>query len=428
MDEYLKNGSKASRLVSRENQLKNRLLPISEAAKFSFYSAEYLSLRARQGKLKARKIDGAWFTSRRWVYDYQKTCSQIPTAQAQSGAVDEKQIGEKLEEQIKKLENKFEEITKKILFPASLIKKDKSSENIVRAEKSREVSLIDLLNGTVLAVSCFFEKIEKMAVRGAEEFSAWRTKLAAEARDNEKYFWQGGAGRFLKYALPSVFLAVSGIWSWQNPGAFAEIGRYFQQSAKEKISDVAKSVFAAPQKISWDFAESPKNLKNDLASSFEILGQGFEEFKLSSGGAAADLIQKIRRSSFDAGRTGEETFLAAGKGLKDLAENTSQAPFEAKNQVFLTQKTAREGARTAASVFSEKSFVLADAVENLPRNLAAFYNLAAQKNDSLKGIMRRSIQTTGQKIYSFDFKETIQKTFSYSFDRLYSISGYCGRR
>ncbi|MFA5877643.1 MAG: hypothetical protein WC880_04790, partial [Candidatus Paceibacterota bacterium] len=39
-------------------------LPLSQAAKFSPYDSEYLSLLARRGKLVAKKIDGIWFTTR----------------------------------------------------------------------------------------------------------------------------------------------------------------------------------------------------------------------------------------------------------------------------------------------------------------------------------------------------------------------------
>ncbi|MBP6946192.1 MAG: hypothetical protein KBB46_02790, partial [Candidatus Pacebacteria bacterium] len=42
----------------------DRWLPLSQAAKFSPYDSEYLSLLARKGKLVAKKIDGIWFTTR----------------------------------------------------------------------------------------------------------------------------------------------------------------------------------------------------------------------------------------------------------------------------------------------------------------------------------------------------------------------------
>ncbi|RLF68127.1 MAG: Fic family protein [Thermoplasmata archaeon] len=52
--------------VSDERQL----LPLGELAGDSGYSQEYLSLRSRQGKLDAVKIDGIWYSSRAALREY----------------------------------------------------------------------------------------------------------------------------------------------------------------------------------------------------------------------------------------------------------------------------------------------------------------------------------------------------------------------
>ena len=49
---------------------KKHLISLRQATKLCDYSADYLKLRARQGKLKAEKIDGAWMTSQAWVEDF----------------------------------------------------------------------------------------------------------------------------------------------------------------------------------------------------------------------------------------------------------------------------------------------------------------------------------------------------------------------
>lgn len=49
-----------------------RLVTLAELSKKSNYSQEYLSLRARQGKLDALKIDNVWHSSLRALKDYQK--------------------------------------------------------------------------------------------------------------------------------------------------------------------------------------------------------------------------------------------------------------------------------------------------------------------------------------------------------------------
>ncbi|GEM_PF-6477473 len=47
-----------------------KLLPISAAAKYTPYSAEYLSLLARKGRLKAVKISRDWLTTAQAVEEY----------------------------------------------------------------------------------------------------------------------------------------------------------------------------------------------------------------------------------------------------------------------------------------------------------------------------------------------------------------------
>jgi len=50
-----------------------RLVTLSELYKKSDYSQEYLSLRARQGKLDAIKIENIWYSSKRALKDYEKS-------------------------------------------------------------------------------------------------------------------------------------------------------------------------------------------------------------------------------------------------------------------------------------------------------------------------------------------------------------------
>lgn len=46
------------------------ILSISEAAELTPYSAEYLSLRARSGKLEAVKVGRNWLTTRNAILKY----------------------------------------------------------------------------------------------------------------------------------------------------------------------------------------------------------------------------------------------------------------------------------------------------------------------------------------------------------------------
>src|SRR3989338_2148850 len=53
--------------------IKAQYISLLEAAKISSYSQEYLSLRARQGKLRAEKIGRNWVTTKEWLAAYTET-------------------------------------------------------------------------------------------------------------------------------------------------------------------------------------------------------------------------------------------------------------------------------------------------------------------------------------------------------------------
>jgi len=54
------------------NSSKNNYISLQEATKFCEYTQEYLSLRARQGKLKSVKFGRNWVTKREWLEEYLK--------------------------------------------------------------------------------------------------------------------------------------------------------------------------------------------------------------------------------------------------------------------------------------------------------------------------------------------------------------------
>ena len=55
-----------------QNKVRKKYISLREATKYCNYSQEYLSLRARQGKLKAVKFGRNWVTTREWLEDYIK--------------------------------------------------------------------------------------------------------------------------------------------------------------------------------------------------------------------------------------------------------------------------------------------------------------------------------------------------------------------
>jgi hypothetical protein len=55
---------------STQEKEASNYVSLQEAVKYCNYSQEYLSLRARQGKLKAMKIGRNWVTKKEWLEDY----------------------------------------------------------------------------------------------------------------------------------------------------------------------------------------------------------------------------------------------------------------------------------------------------------------------------------------------------------------------
>src|SRR3990167_8863579 len=53
--------------MSEDNK---KYISLHEASALCFYSQDYLSLRARQGKLKAIKIGRNWMTTVEWLTEY----------------------------------------------------------------------------------------------------------------------------------------------------------------------------------------------------------------------------------------------------------------------------------------------------------------------------------------------------------------------
>ena len=53
-----------------EKSLGTNYISLQEATKFCNYSQEYLSLRARHGKLKSVKLGRNWMTTKEWLEEY----------------------------------------------------------------------------------------------------------------------------------------------------------------------------------------------------------------------------------------------------------------------------------------------------------------------------------------------------------------------
>ncbi len=84
-----------------------KFIPLSEAEKHSEYSADYLKLRARQGKLKAEKVNRRWMTTLGWLEKYEKRMDKYWDLRKKKGLTPEE-----AEEKIEKLKKAKERVKK----------------------------------------------------------------------------------------------------------------------------------------------------------------------------------------------------------------------------------------------------------------------------------------------------------------------------
>ena len=61
----------------KEEKNPKEYIPLQEAAKYCHYSQEYLSLRARQGKLRSLKFGRNWVTKKEWLEEYEKKVKEF---------------------------------------------------------------------------------------------------------------------------------------------------------------------------------------------------------------------------------------------------------------------------------------------------------------------------------------------------------------
>ena len=73
--------------------LKNKYISLQEATKYCSYSQEYLSLRARQGKLKSAKTGRNWVTTKEWLEDYLKDINGLVVEPLKTKKIQKKDKG-----------------------------------------------------------------------------------------------------------------------------------------------------------------------------------------------------------------------------------------------------------------------------------------------------------------------------------------------
>jgi len=152
------------KLGTNEIQDKEEYISLAKASEFSPYSQDYLSLRARQGKLKAVKLGRNWATKKEWVENYatsmgeyrEELDNKIEENDGERARFKNKKIGQtkKIEEQEKELIQNDVLIQKNIL-PQNI---EASARAIIPASKEKgfKFAIVTGLTFLVLLSSVVF--------------------------------------------------------------------------------------------------------------------------------------------------------------------------------------------------------------------------------------------------------------------------------
>ncbi len=132
-----------------EKPKENEYISLAKAAKLCPYSQDYLSLRARQGKLKAIKLGRNWVTTKEWVEEYMQKSQQFfekriskqtehrdsETTLAQKNRIKVVELGEDEED---KEEVKPESINNKIEVQEILEEEEEEKRKQIKKKKQRK--------------------------------------------------------------------------------------------------------------------------------------------------------------------------------------------------------------------------------------------------------------------------------------------------
>ena len=102
------------RSLNNKRDIDQNYISLQEATRLCSYSQDYLSLRARQGKLKAAKFGRNWVTTKDWLQDYLKTIGDYSV-----NHVNDKKLKKKLKAKAK-IKRKAKPKAKKPVFLKNL--------------------------------------------------------------------------------------------------------------------------------------------------------------------------------------------------------------------------------------------------------------------------------------------------------------------
>ena len=347
-----------------------RFISLQEAAAQCEYSQEYLSLRARQGKLGAKKLGRNWVTTEEWLKEYiekiklfeiqeEKPKIEIP---GKAAAV-VSPIVQPFIKQVTPLTKKFYVwqakglTTKKSLFYDSLVVSQKVAGRIGQLISEGGQYLDNKIAGLRARAIYFFLRLKS----SQEILRTWRPGLFGNLME-------------VKIVLLLVSLIIGGFILSQGT-----MRALLSKNVTELSSNLNKVVLVDSPKLISAIPDNGnlyiENFKKEI-SSFAVDAK-----------KSATLIAQNSQLIFSDLTDASADF---GAQLDDSLKNISQAK-RIPNKILIAVVHTSE----KISLLPEKIY---QAIENSPRSIAQTYGTLDNQNEKLKENFRRFLSTGGEKV------------------------------
>jgi hypothetical protein len=349
---------KLVKIHKKSTASEEKYLPLSEAAKHTPYSAEYLSLRARQGKLRAIKIGKIWVTKREWIEEYVRKYRGIET------------LKPKIE--FAKPEIKFEILKTKFQTLKDTIFKTLNSLSFEIPKLKTEFLL-------ALAFVLFFVSF-------------------VFAKDSLQFVAKGIVSAFNEFGQDLAIGAKSTISSLKSQ--LAKTGKNFKhvfslakEGAEELIENSGDALFQTSQKINFGVAAIGETTQRGLASVSEF----FKEY-----------FQWLGENFLTAGRKIKNFGLgvkeAVSGGIKEVGEKIPGIPelFKRKPEKIGAQKEVPEEITKKITTLEEK-------IKELENTLSLKKEIIVEKEVERKVVVEPIKRVEVEKITEFIPSEELAK-------------------
>jgi hypothetical protein len=338
----------------------NEYISLTEASKLCAYSQEYLSLRARQGKLKAIKMGRNWVTTQEWLEDYIKQIKQIKQIRGSEKRFSVWQI----KEAIKKFSHQIQ-ITESLADFAKCL----------RAYKAK----IDQVSITKQLIFELSEKyISQPIERGLAFIDGLTSRFALLVRriknNTVRVCRELHQPKFVLAVVLVILLIIGSIFTF-SPGARAEFGRVLT-AIENKITDFSlrqsEQIAELVQKAERSLVELPTKVAEQTSQFIE----GWQ-YQINLG------IQEVSLSLSEGLQLASQETIAFIKNIPEQIVQLAQKADQRNEQLKLDLKANVNGALTKVRDFRNEVLALArdlpQKIEETSLSLKGDFQLAFQK-------------------------------------------------